>query len=202
MEKNFEIQSFFHHFPASVAEYCFQLWQDHPFTFVVSKTRSSKLGDYRYQSKAGHRISVNQNLNSYAFLVTYLHEVAHLLVYQQYKNKAKAHGPEWKTTFRELFEPILDEALLPPHLVQALQAYLKDPAASSCGCGPLMEVLRDFDPPSDELPLEQLPEGTWFQIKNLTLCKRNLRRSRYLCESAGASKRYLVSKHALVKPCS
>ena len=102
MTKSKKITSFFDHFPPSVAEYCFQLWQDHPFDFIVSKTRDSKLGDYRFSPQKGHQITVNHNLNPYSFLVTYLHEVAHLLTYQTYKNKVLPHGNEWKKAFHDV----------------------------------------------------------------------------------------------------
>jgi len=66
-------------------------------------------------------------LNPYAFLVTYLHEVAHFLTYQRHKNLVNPHGQEWKNAFGELFDPILDSELLPGELVPVLKAYLKIP---------------------------------------------------------------------------
>ena len=142
MEKNKKINSFFDHFPPKVAEYCFQLWHDYPFDFIVSKSRHSKLGDYRYSPQKGHQITVNRNLNSYAFLVTYLHEVAHLLTYLTYKNKVLPHGEEWKSSFRTIFEPILEEDLLPDELIKVLKSYLVNPSATSTGHGPLVDVLK------------------------------------------------------------
>ena len=61
--------------------------------FKVSRSRDTKYGDYRhpYQGK-GHRISVNYNLNPYAFLVTTVHEFAHLLTWNEHQRKAKPHG--------------------------------------------------------------------------------------------------------------
>lgn len=48
--------------------------------FKISKSRATKLGDYRHPFRGvGHKISVNNNLNAYAFLVTTVHEFAHLL---------------------------------------------------------------------------------------------------------------------------
>ena len=47
--------------------------------FKISRNRNSKFGDYRppHDGK-GHRISVNFDLNPYAFLVITVHEFAHL----------------------------------------------------------------------------------------------------------------------------
>src|SRR6476660_1185740 len=67
---------------------------------TVAKERKSILGDYRHRHGAQtHRISVNGNLNPYAFLITLLHELAHLLTFEKWGNKVSAHGKEWKTVF-------------------------------------------------------------------------------------------------------
>ena len=151
--KSKPIASFFDHFPKTVAEYCFNLWHEHHFKFIVSKSRHSKYGDYRFHP-------------------TYLHEVAHLLTYLQYKNKVLPHGLEWKNKFKELFEPILNEELLPKELVSVLQIYLENPAASSAVYAPLVEVLKKFEPATPFVLLKDLPENSAFTIKNLVLIKR------------------------------
>ena len=199
--KNKKIDSFFDHFPPKVAEYCFQLWHDYSFDFIVSKSRDSKLGDYRFSPTKGHQVTVNHNLNPYAFLVTYIHEVAHLTTYLAHKNKVLPHGQEWKTEFYNLFEPILDEDLLPRELVNILRAYLKNPAASSNGYQPLVDILKSFDaePPAGT-PLEELVEGATFALKNLRFIKGKLRRTRYICKELNSGRNYLVAKNAYVLP--
>jgi hypothetical protein len=199
--KNKKIDSFFDHFPPKVAEYCFQLWHDYSFDFVVSKSRDSKLGDYRFSPTKGHQVTVNHNLNPYAFLVTYIHEVAHLTTYLAHKNKVLPHGQEWKTEFYNLFEPILDEDLLPGELVNILRAYLKNPAASSNGYQPLVDILKSFDaePPAGT-PLVELVEGATFALKNLRFIKGKLRRTRYICKELNSGRNYLVAKNAYVLP--
>lgn len=198
--KNRPIHSFFDHFPKSVAEYCFQLWEEHQFAFIISKSRHSKFGDYRFSPQKGHTITVNVNLNPYAFLVTYLHEVAHLVTYKAYKNKVQPHGTEWKKAFYEIFEPILEEELLPAELVKVLKKYLAKPAASSAVYAPLVEVLKAYDPQSAHILLKDLPENTTFTIKNLRLIKQKLNRTRYFCIDPVSGKKYLVSKNAHVLP--
>lgn len=201
MTKSKKIESFFDHFPPEVAEYCFQLWQDHPFDFIVSKARDTKLGDFRFSPSKGYQITVNHNLNPYAFLVTYIHEVAHRVTYDIHKNKVNPHGNEWKRNFYELFEPILDEELLPEPLVQVLRKYLQNPAATSNGYAPLVSVLATFDSqPALGIRLADLEEGKVFQLKNLVLIKGKLRRTRYICQDTQSSKNYLVAKNAYVQP--
>ena len=200
MEKNKKINSFFDHFPPKVAEYCFQLWHDYPFDFIVSKSRHSKLGDYRFSPQKGHQITVNRNLNSYAFLVTYLHEVAHLLTYLTYKNIVLPHGEECKNSFRTIFEPILEEDLLPDELINVLKSYLVNPSATSTGHGPLVDVLKTYDASNSSITLHALPENQIFLLKNLELIKGKLRRTRYFCREANTGKLYLVAKNAQVTP--
>jgi hypothetical protein len=184
-----------------VAEYCFQLWQDHPFEFIVSKARGTKLGDFRYSPTKGYQITVNHNLNPYAFLVTYIHEVAHRVTYDIHKSKVAPHGNEWKRNFYELFDPILDVELLPASLVQVLTKYLQNPAATSTGYTPLVNELAKFDSqPAIGTRLIDLEEGTVFQLKNLTLIKGKLRRTRYICQDTQSGRNYLVAKNAYVQP--
>ena len=51
----------------------------------VTKPRKSKLGDFKV---IGDQliISINNNLNKYAFLITLVHEIAHAFVFQKYQN--------------------------------------------------------------------------------------------------------------------
>jgi hypothetical protein len=201
MNKNRKISSFLDHFPPKVAEYCFNLWDELKFEFVVSKKRDSKLGDFKFAPNKGFQITVNHNLNPFAFLVTYLHEVAHLITYQRHKNQVNPHGQEWKDAFKELFEPILDPELLPQELVPVLRAYLINPVATSNGFTPLVEALKIYDQNQEPaILLFNLPEGEIFQLKNLQLKKGKLRRTRYICQDIHNSKLYLVAKNAQVQP--
>lgn len=58
--------------------------QHHHVHLTVARERKSILGDYRHRTPGkNHRISVNGNLNKYAFLITLLHELAHLLTFEK-----------------------------------------------------------------------------------------------------------------------
>jgi hypothetical protein len=133
-------------------------------------------------------------------LVTYLHEVAHLLTYLSYKNKVLPHGEEWKNSFRSVFDPILEEDLLPSELIKVLKSYLANPSATSTGHGPLVDVLKTYDTSNTSITLHALPENQIFLLKNLELIKGKLRRTRYFCREARTGKLYLVAKNAQVTP--
>ena len=80
-----------------------QLIHQYKVHLTVTKARKSVLGDYRHPFLgANHKISVNGNLNQYEFLITLLHELAHLLCYESYKNRVEAHGQEWKSIYGNL----------------------------------------------------------------------------------------------------
>ena len=75
----------------------------HKVHLTISRKRQSILGDYRHAIPGRtHRISVNGNLNKYAFLITLLHELAHLFTYEQFGRRAQAHGREWKSSQRSI----------------------------------------------------------------------------------------------------
>ena len=80
----------------------------------ITKSRSTKLGDYRPPIRSKfHKISVNHDLNKYNFLITLIHEFAHLNTWEEHKRKVKPHGKEWKQKFRELMDPYINESIFP-----------------------------------------------------------------------------------------
>src|SRR5215213_5060846 len=81
---------------------------------TITKERKTVLGDYRHAIGAkNHRISVNGNLNPYAFLITLIHELAHLVTFMNYGNGVNAHGREWKQIFAQLMSKFLKAKLFP-----------------------------------------------------------------------------------------
>ena len=74
------------HVPATALAQVVEWVENLEFHLTISRSRHSKLGDYRAPSgiRQQHRISVNGDLNPYAFLQTLVHEIAHLLTWQQY----------------------------------------------------------------------------------------------------------------------
>lgn len=173
-----------------------------PCLFKISKSRLSKFGDYRspYKDK-GHRISVNHNLNPYAFLVTTVHEFAHLKTWNEHKAKAKPHGSEWKRNFKLLMEPFFKLGVFPKDIQQAVLVYLNNPAASSCSDLTLFRTLQFYDKPKiGHLRVEELPHGSSFTLPNGRMFKKGEKlRTRFRCEEIGSGRIYLFSPVAEVK---
>ncbi len=164
---------------------------------TITQARRSVLGDYRHRYQhQPHRISVNGNLNPYAFLVTLLHELAHLLTYERYGNRVQAHGQEWKNCFGELLNHFLEAGHFPPPIQVELIRTIKKPAASSCAEAGLIRVLRQYDPPGSvrSVLIEELGEQTEFRTKEGRLFRLERRvRKRFLCTEQRTGKQYLFS---------
>ncbi len=195
------LQIFVRHVPAGAVSYCYNLWLEHNFLLKISEHRRTKLGDYRFLAKNGgtHQISVNGTLNPYAFLITYLHEVAHLVTFSGYKRQVKPHGSQWKKMFRELTLPVLNEEVFPRTILDALQRYLANPKASSCSDLQLMSALQTAgDDQSGKLLLD-LTEGASFKLNGRIFIKGQIRRTRVVCEEPSTRKRYLVPVQAVVE---
>jgi hypothetical protein len=135
---------------------------------TITKTRETVLGDYRNAvPEKSHRISINGNLNQYAFLITLLHELAHLITFVRFGHRVQSHGNEWKMQFSELLQHFLKNKVFPDDINQQLASSLLSPAASSCADDALMRVLRNYDEiKENHFLVEQIQPGGIFQTKN------------------------------------
>ena len=151
--------------------------------FKISKNRSTKLGDYRHPFKGkGHKISVNNDLNPYAFLVTTVHEFAHLLTWNDHKNKAKPHGTEWKSNFKRMMQPFFEIHVFPTEIQQTIVNYLNNPAASSCTDLTLARALKKYDDNVATNRIEEIPINSVFTLKDGRKFKKGEKvRKRYRC---------------------
>jgi predicted SprT family Zn-dependent metalloprotease len=181
--------------PGSFEDVLYYL-QQHKVHLTISRKRQSILGDYRHaHSDKNHRISVNGNLNQYAFLITLLHELAHLFTYEKFGHRVQAHGREWKDEFGKILAKFLLKKVFPPDIQKALLNTLQNPAASSCGDEKLLRVLHNYDEKAAGVHLvEQLPPGTLFSIKGGRIFKKGLKiRKRFKCVEVKTGKLYLFS---------
>jgi SprT protein len=174
---------------------------DYGIHLKVSNERTTKLGDFRPLPNAikGHRISVNYNLNQYAFLITLVHEIAHLTTWNEHKQKVKPHGIEWKSNFREMLLPFLTENVFPIELLPSLFDYLDNPAASSCSDMGLMRMLMKYDD-IQRILLEDLPIQSVFKLQTgRVFQKGEQRRKYYRCIELSTGRHYLINPLAEVE---
>lgn len=168
----------------------------HRVHLTVKRARASVLGDYRHAGPGrNHRISVNGNLNPYAFLITLLHELAHLFTFDRYGNRVAPHGPEWKAVYASLLAEFMAGGVFPDDIRQALSRNLDNPAASTCADDALMRVLRRYDPSAHGTSLvEDLAPGARFRIRGGRVFLRGERvRKRIRCTEEATGRVYLFS---------
>ncbi len=189
------------HVPPAAQSYCVELWLQYPFRLRISPRRLTKLGDYRYdKGRRTHQISVNATLNPYAFLITYVHEVAHLLAFQTYGFRIAPHGQEWKKSFRELMQPVLNQRVFPEEILQPLSHYMRNPKAASGSDQRLSLALQQYDRPDGSVALADVMPSKTFRFRKMLMVKESVRRTRALCREVKSGKRYLISQAARVRP--
>ncbi len=186
--------------PVGTASTVGEYLSTYPVIVKIAKKRATKLGDYRPPFKDQyHRISVNNDLNQFAFLITLVHEIAHLYNWVEFKNKIKPHGIEWKNQFKQLMLPFFRLDIFPKDIESALASYLTNPAASSCTDKNLLKVLKRYDA-NPATHLEDIAMGAYFQIEGnqRVFQKRDKLRTRYRCLDLTNKKMYLVNGMAEV----
>jgi SprT protein len=170
---------------------------------TISKQRKSVLGDYRHSGWGGnHRISVNGNLNKYEFLITLLHELAHLLTYEQYKNRVEPHGKEWKNHYSTLLIDFVNHKIFPPDIERGLQKSIINPSATANGETELLLVLRKYDAVKKAgfLHIIDVAEGAIFEAENGKLFRKGAkRRKRFECVEIKTGLHYTFSPITEVK---
>jgi hypothetical protein len=186
------------HLPSAAWPMVIQWLRRNPVQVRVVKPRQTKLGDYRSATRTQpHRVSVNNDLNKYAFLVTLVHEFAHYSTYMKMRRWKDPHGPAWKMEYQRLMRPFLSRAVLPADVLRALEHHLRDASASSCTDHELMRTLRRYD--RDPRPmLEELPDRTVFRFNDRIYVKGPQLRKRFRCHCLNDRRIYLIDPLAEV----
>jgi hypothetical protein len=189
--------------PTEAVSYVMSLWKDQPFNFSITKSRKSCLGNYRLKD-GQHFITVNGDSNTYSFLVTLVHEIAHqhvTLKMRLSRKKPAPHGVEWKTTFSSLMKPLLTNAVFPEEILIVLKKHMVNPAASSTRDPLLVKALGIFKETefSDAPKLSEIPTGKIFVFNNKIYKKIENRRTRTLVECTSSKKKYTIASYAPIQ---
>lgn len=172
------------------------------FHLRITKSRKTKFGDFRpaFQGKP-NRISVNGDLNKYHFLITLVHEIAHVACWEKFNSKVNPHGKEWKNIYSNKLKSIMEEVPFPEDVKLAMEKHLRRPKASSCSDPSLFKTLKKYNPENDLVFLDELMEGEKFVFQEDRIFKRGRkRRTRIECSELNTGKIYLISGHAEVTP--
>lgn len=184
---------------ASVAS-VFQLIITHNIHLKIVSERVTRHGDYRKMPNGQHQITVNSNLNSFRFLITLIHEIAHLIAFKNYGRAIKPHGIEWKRTFQQLMLPYLRPEIFPKKILPFLAIHFKNPKASSDTDINLSLALKEYDAPNNKNYIFEIPLGSSFKLYNGKIFKRGPRRvKRFECIEISSGKVYLFNPNAEVE---
>ncbi len=188
--------------PEGSAARIYEYLHTYKIHLTITRTRKSVLGDYRHATgKDHHRISVNGNLNKYAFLITLIHELGHLITFQHYGNHVLSHGKEWKLAYRKVLEDFIRLGLFPQDILSVIMKSLHDLPASSCSDVNLTRILKKYDQDKHSLLVEDLAAGSLFKTSDGHVYKRGRQiRKRIECTEEKTGKIYLFSPVYEVKP--
>lgn len=195
-------EAFKRYLPQAFVENVVELFISSSVKFKIVAGRKTKLGDFRAGINGEkHQITINGDLNPYSFLITTLHEFAHLNTYNTFGNRVHPHGEEWKTAYRKLLLPVIQSGNLPKDIENALTQSLVSTKASSCSDQRLSRVLHSYDKPTEGIELlERLPNNAIFVLQGKQFVKGPLRRKRYVCKEVKTQRAYLVNALAKVYP--
>jgi len=180
---------------------CMALIKENRVHLKIVNERVTRHGDYRRLANGQHQITVNATLNKYRFLITLVHEIAHLVAFEKYGRRIKPHGLEWKRTFQYLMLPFIRPEIFPSGLLPLLARHFRNPKASSSTDAHLSIALKKFDTQqSGTSYVFELPVGSVFRIYNGKLFKKGNRRTkRYECVEVQSGKVYLFQPNAEVE---
>ena len=186
--------------PDQAVEPVFELIKALGVHLKIVDERVTRHGDYRRLADGGHQITVNTNLNTYRFLITLIHEIAHLVAFQKYGARIKPHGKEWKYTFQNLMLPFIRPEIFPKQILPIIANHFKNPKASSDTDAKLSLALKEFDPSNDKNYIFEIPEGSYFKIYKGKIFKKGARRvKRYECIETATGRIYLFQPNAEVE---
>jgi len=166
----------------------------------IKKERKTRHGDYRRLPNGKHQITINSNLNTYRFLITLIHEIAHFEAYKTYGKMINPHGLEWKSVFQHLMLPFIRPEIFPNDVLPLLAMHFKNPKASSDSDPVLALKLKQYDSPNGKTFIFEVPEGATFRLYNGKLFRKgSKRRTRFECTELASGRLYVFNPNAEVE---
>jgi SprT protein len=186
--------------PEQAVSPCFELIKTNNVHLKIVNQRQTKHGDYKKKVNGQHVITVNGSLNKYRFLMTLIHELAHLIAIEKYGNRIQSHGQEWKYTFQQLMLPYIKPEVFPKELLPLLARHFKNPTASSDTDVHLAYALKKYDEThGDNTHIHEINNGDKFKFRGRIFQKIGLKVKRYECVDLSNGKHYLFNANVEVE---
>ena len=187
------MQEVFQKIPLGSLEYVKGLLNNQNILIKLKSNRKTKHGDFSLKKDFSVEITINSDMNPFRFLITLLHEISHFFVYQDFGFKTKPHGFQWKSKFKELLIPVINNKVFPDDILSPLAKYAINPKASTDTDLDLSIALNKYNVSISTYVLD-LEQGDKFKASN----KKNYlvirkRRKRYECMEIDSKKIYLFS---------
>ena len=170
---------------------------EHYIHIKITKDRKSRLGDYRKLVDGSHKITINATLDKQLFFFVLTHELAHLIVRENYGVAVSPHGCEWKITFgKMLLESI---SVYTDDLKPLILKFAKSPKANFMASPDLVKYFHAEDL-NDELSyVDDLSPGDCFIYRKQKFRMKQRRKKNYLCENLGTGREYIFNPLARVQ---
>lgn len=195
MDKKKEILS--KYLPEKSVELVIELLEKYPCHLKIVNNRKTKHGDFKKFPNGNYQITINNDLNAYRFLLTLIHEIAHLVTYKNNK-RVKPHGIEWKRNFQHLMLSFVNPEIYPKEILPYLAQYLINPKASTDTDVKLSLALKQFDEKTNKNYIFEIPLASKFTHNNKVFVRGEKRRTRYECVEVYTDKKYLFHANAEV----
>ena len=159
------MQEIFQKIPKASLEYVKGLINCENILFKLKNNRETKHGDFSVKKDFSVEITINSDMNPFRFLITLLHEISHFFIYKDFGFNTKPHGYQWKSKFKELLIPVINNKVFPDDILSPLAKYAINPKASTHTDLDLSIALNKYDANVPSYILD-LRKGDKFKASN------------------------------------
>ena len=185
------------YFPPECIDFAWFYFDNHDFSLQITNARETKKGDFKYSrdKKKRTKITINGDLCSYDFLIVYIHELAHYMVYRFGDIfKSQAHGKEWQSFFKELLDRVIEQTALPEDIRAAFKHHSLHIKSSTVLDHQLELTLDKYRTKREDVVyLKELTVGEHFICKGELFKIDSFARTRVHCTLLKTKRKYLIS---------